>query len=53
VKTNIIIDSIHDFVVPIDFQIEKFDLHSTNCGPDCELNVNIPKYQFEKIEEED
>ncbi|TFG03948.1 MAG: Lrp/AsnC family transcriptional regulator [Promethearchaeota archaeon] len=53
VKTNIIIDSIHDFVVPIDFEIEKFDLHSTNCGPDCTLNVNLPKYQFDKIEEEE
>ncbi|MCK4369743.1 MAG: Lrp/AsnC family transcriptional regulator, partial [Candidatus Lokiarchaeota archaeon] len=25
VKTNILIESIHDFVVPIDFQIENFD----------------------------
>ena len=46
VKTNILIDSIHDFVIPIDFQIEKFDLHSENCGIDCNLNVNLPKYKF-------
>ncbi|MFW9952463.1 MAG: Lrp/AsnC family transcriptional regulator, partial [Candidatus Thorarchaeota archaeon] len=30
VKTNIIIESVHDFVVPIDFEIEKFDYHSTS-----------------------
>ncbi|MHA1196942.1 MAG: Lrp/AsnC family transcriptional regulator, partial [Promethearchaeota archaeon] len=33
VKTNILIESVHDFVIPIDFQIEKFDFHSNNCGP--------------------
>ena len=47
VKTNILIDSVHDFVIPIDFQIEKFDFHSGNCGPDCSMNVNIPKYKFD------
>jgi len=47
VKTNILIDSIHDFVIPIDFQIEKFDFHSGNCGPDCSMNVNLPKYKFD------
>ncbi|MBY9017234.1 MAG: Lrp/AsnC family transcriptional regulator [Candidatus Lokiarchaeota archaeon] len=53
VKTNILIESVHDFVVPIDFQIEKFDFHATNCGPDCNQNVNLPKYQFAKVEEEE
>ena len=53
VKTNILIESIHDFVVPIDFQIEKFDILANNCGPDCNLNVNLPKYRFDKIEEEE
>jgi len=50
VKTNILIDSVHDFVVPIDFQIEKFDLHSGICGPDCSMNVNLPKYKFNTSE---
>jgi DNA-binding Lrp family transcriptional regulator len=53
VKTNIIIDSVHDFVVPIDFEIEKFDYHSNNCGPECNLNVNLPKFKFEKEEQEE
>ncbi|MBY9011991.1 MAG: Lrp/AsnC family transcriptional regulator [Candidatus Lokiarchaeota archaeon] len=52
VKTNIVIDSVHDFVVPIDFQIEKFDFHSNTCGPDCNMNVNLPKYKFDTSEEE-
>ena len=52
VKTNIIIDSVHDFVVPIDFQIEKFDFHSGNCGPNCSNAVNLPKYKFDKLQEE-
>jgi DNA-binding Lrp family transcriptional regulator len=52
VKTNILIDSVHDFIVPIDFQIEKFDFHSNICGADCNLNVNLPKYQFDTSEEE-
>lgn len=52
VKTNILIESVHDFVVPIDFQIERFDFHSNNCGPKCNLNVNLPKFKFDQIEEE-
>lgn len=52
VKTNILIESVHDFVVPIDFQIEKFDFHSNNCGPKCNLNVNLPKFKFDQFEEE-
>ncbi len=52
VKTNIIIDSVHDFVIPIDFQIEKFDFHSNICGPDCNMNVNLPKYKFDVSQEE-
>lgn len=48
VKTNVLIESIHDFVVPIDFQIEKFDEKSSYCGPNCNLNVNIPNYKFKK-----
>ncbi len=52
VKTNILIESVHDFVVPIDFQIEKFDFHALNCSPDCNLNVNLPKYQFNKAKVE-
>ena len=46
VKTNIIIDSIHDFVIPIDFQIEKFD--GRHCGSGCHLRDNIPKYKFKE-----
>ncbi|NHJ23076.1 MAG: Lrp/AsnC family transcriptional regulator [Candidatus Lokiarchaeota archaeon] len=53
VKTNILIESVHDFVVPIDFEIEKFDYHSNSCGADCNLNVNLPKYKFEKEKEEE
>ncbi len=52
VKTNIIIDSVHDFVIPIDFQIEKFDFHSGNCGPECNQSVNLPKYKFDISSEE-
>lgn len=52
VKTNILIGSIHDFVIPIDFQIERFDFHSGICGPDCNLNVNLPKYKFGSSQEE-
>ncbi len=50
VKTNIVIASVHDFVIPIDFQIEKFDLHSGNCGPECNNSVNLPKYKFNTSE---
>ena len=49
VKTNILIESIHDFVVPIDFRIEKFD--GVHCGPGCHLNENAPKYKFSKLED--
>ena len=52
VKTNILIDSVHDFVIPIDFQIEKFDFHSGNCGPECNNSVNLPKYKFDLSSEE-
>ena len=52
VKTNILIDSVHPFVIPIDFQIEKFDFHSGNCGPDCNQSVNLPKYKFDISQEE-
>ena len=50
VKTNVLIESIHDFVVPIDFQIENFDEKSSYCGPNCSLNVNIPEYKFKTKE---
>jgi len=50
VKTNVLIESIHDFVVPIDFQIEDFDKKSSYCGPNCSLNVNIPDYKFKSKE---
>jgi DNA-binding Lrp family transcriptional regulator len=49
VKTNILIESIHDFVVPIDFQIEDFD--GRYCGPGCSLQAEIPKFKF-SLEEE-
>lgn len=52
VKTNVIIESIHNFVIPIDFQIENFDLYSNNCGPDCNLSTNISKFKFDKEEQE-
>ncbi|MBD3215742.1 MAG: winged helix-turn-helix transcriptional regulator [Candidatus Lokiarchaeota archaeon] len=51
VKTNILIDSIHDFVVPIDFQIEDFD--GRYCGPDCHLKTDMPKFKFEQEEAEE
>ncbi|MFW9942809.1 MAG: Lrp/AsnC family transcriptional regulator [Candidatus Thorarchaeota archaeon] len=51
VKTNILIESIHDFVVPIDFQIENFD--GRYCGPGCHLKEEIPKFKFEEIEKEE
>ena len=47
VKTNILIDSIHDFVVPIDFTIEKFD--GKHCGPGCHLHKDIPKFKFSEL----
>ncbi|MFW9899485.1 MAG: Lrp/AsnC family transcriptional regulator [Candidatus Thorarchaeota archaeon] len=51
IKTNILIDSIHDFVVPIDFQIENFN--GRYCGPDCHLKEELPKYKFQNIEKEE
>ncbi len=52
VKTNILIESIHDFVVPIDFQIEKFD--GRYCGSGCNAKPDIPRYKFEQeIEDEE
>ena len=46
VKTNILIQSINDFVMPIDFQIEGFD--GTRCGPNCNMGGDIPKFKFKK-----
>ena len=51
VKTNILIESIHDFVVPIDFQIEDFD--GRHCGPGCSLREDLPKFKFNLEEEPD
>ena len=52
VKTNILIESIHDFVVPIDFQIEDFD--GRYCGPNCNMSQDLPKFKFSKeLEEEE
>ena len=50
VKTNILIESIHDFVVPIDFQIEDFD--GRYCGPNCNMKTDLPKFKFSKEEQE-
>jgi len=44
VKTNILIESIHDFVVPIDFQIENFD--GRYCGPGCSMVEDFSKFKF-------
>jgi DNA-binding Lrp family transcriptional regulator len=49
VKTNILIESIHDFVVPIDFQIENFD--GRYCGPECNMLEDLPKFKFKKEKE--
>ena len=49
VKTNILIESIHDFVVPIDFQIENFD--GRYCGPGCNVKEALPKFKFSQSEE--
>ncbi len=51
VRTNILIESIHDFVVPIDFQIEDFD--GRHCGPLCRLGADIPKFKFNNMIEEE
>jgi len=48
VKTNVLIESIHKFVVPIDFQIEKFD--GRYCGPDCNLKIDMPKFKFDELD---
>jgi len=54
VKTSIIIDSIHPFVVPIDFQIENFD--GRYCGPNCKSDLRSAHLQYkfkkEELEEE-
>ncbi len=50
VKTNVLIESIHDFVVPIDFQIENFD--GRHCGPGCSLTENLPKFKFNQNSED-
>ena len=51
VKTNILIESIHDFVVPIDFTIEDFD--GRYCGPECNLREDLPRFKFKKSEIEE
>ena len=51
VKTNILIDSLHDFVVPIDFAIENFD--GRYCGPSCNMTPNFPKFKFDELKEEE
>ena len=51
VKTNVIIESIHDFVVPIDFLIEEFD--GKFCGPNCNTSEKAPKFQFNEIDKEE
>ena len=44
-KTNFIITSERDFVIPLDFRIEKFD--GSSCGANCFLNKNRLKYKFD------
>ena len=51
VKTNILIESIHDFVVPIDFTIENFD--GRYCGPECSLQSDIPRFKFDELKQKD
>lgn len=46
VKTNFIISAERDFVIPIDFKIEKFDGNS--CGPNCYLNKNRPTINIKR-----
>ena len=46
VKTSILIESIHSFVVPIDFTIENFD--GRYCSPQCSLADDL-KYKFKDI----
>lgn len=52
VKTNFLIESIHDFVIPIDFQIENFDKHSNYCGPNCNLKNELPKFKFKELSQD-
>ncbi len=52
VKTSILIESIHDFVVPIDFQIENFD--GRYCSPQCSLADEVKyKFKVEDLEKEE
>ena len=46
VKTNFIISAERDFVIPIDFRIEKFN--GTYCGSLCFLNKNRPQIKIKK-----
>ena len=46
VKTSILIESIHSFVVPIDFTIENFD--GRYFGPGCSIADDL-KYKFKDI----
>lgn len=46
VKTNFIISAERDFVIPIDFRIEKFN--GTFCGSLCFLNKNRPSIKIKK-----
>ena len=50
VKTSILIESIHDFVVPIQFEIENFD--GRYCGPNCKSDLRSVDltYKFDKEE---
>ena len=50
VKTNILIESIHSFVIPIDFQIEQFD--GRHCGPKCNLGFGSEKFKFKFVDKD-
>jgi len=50
VKTNILIESIHSFVIPIDFQIEQFD--GRHCGPKCNLSFGNEKFKFKYLDKD-
>ena len=47
IKMNILIESIHDFVIPMDFAIERFD--GRHYGPGCHLKRDSPKFKFDEI----
>ena len=47
IKMNILIESIHDFVIPMDFAIERFD--GRHCGPGCHLKRDASKFKFDEI----